>query len=259
MRAFVTLAGVSMDFPTQDGTISALKDISLSIAEGEFFCLVGPSGCGKTTLLNILAGFLRPTAGNVLLDGKEVVGPGAERGVIFQQPVALLPWLDVSENVEFGLKLRGVPKAERRRIIEHYIRMVRLWEFRGRPPYELSGGMQQRVALARVLANDPRMLLMDEPFGALDALTREKMQEELLRLVRQTGKTVFFITHSVEEAIFLGTTVAVMSEAPGRILATIPVAFGPDRYALDSRSLKSSAEFVRLREEVLKLIWDTAG
>ncbi len=245
---------VSMDFGSRDGVIRALDGVSLSIREGEFLCVVGPSGCGKTTLLRMIAGFVAPTSGEARLDGAAIGDPDHQRGVIFQQP-ALYPWLTVRQNVEFGPKMRHLAPPRQRDLAERYLRMVRLWSFRDRAPYELSGGMQQRVAIARVLANDPRILLMDEPFGALDALTREHLQEELLKIWRQTRKTVFFITHSVEEAVYLATTIVVMSPRPGRILATMDAAFSREVPPRPSRVVKSSPEFVALRERVLALIW----
>jgi ABC-type taurine transport system ATPase subunit len=257
-RPMVEMREVSMEFAARDGTIHAVDRVSLSIAEGAFVCVVGPSGCGKTTLLRVIAGFVAPTAGQAVLDGTPIAGPDHQRGVVFQQPT-LYPWLTVRRNVEFGPKMRGIAPARRRELAERYLRMVRLWEFRDRAPYELSGGMQQRVAIARVLANDPRILLMDEPFGALDALTREHLQEEVLKIWRETRKTVFFITHSVEEAVYLATTVAVMSPRPGRILATIDAPFSRQGGTSDSRAVKSSPEFVALRAQVLRLIWADAA
>lgn len=250
----VELKSVSMTFGAKDGVVEAVKDVSLTIGNGEFVCLVGPSGCGKSTLLNLIAGFLEPTSGEVLLDGKPIHGPGADRGVIFQQPVALLPWLDVAANVGFGLKLKGTPRGERNSIVDRYLELTGLTDFRSRAIYELSGGMQQRVALCRVLANDPRVMLMDEPFGALDAITREKMQEEMVRVHSETKKTVFLITHSAEEAVFLGSTVAVMSPRPGRIVKTLDATFEGVPDDADTRAIKSDPAFVRLREEVLKSV-----
>lgn len=251
---FLELKDVSVQFDTEEGPIDALEEINLSIQEGEFICVVGPSGCGKTTLLRIIAGFLFPTSGVVCVDAEPIMGPSWHRGMVFQQP-ALYPWLNVFENVEFGLKMRGVAKAQRRAQVKFYLKMVGLWDFRNRPPYELSGGMQQRVAIARVLANDPQMLLMDEPFGALDALTREHLQEELLRIWRETHKTVFFITHSVEEAVYLATSVVVMSPRPGRIIANFSSPFSREYTNQDSRAVKSLPEFIQLREQVLSFIW----
>ena len=247
-----------MEFRYQDGVIRAVDRLSLSFGEGDFVCVVGPSGCGKTTLLRIIAGFVAPTSGEARLDGAVITDPDHQRGVVFQHP-ALYPWLTVQQNVEFGPKMRGVKAARRREITERHLRLVRLWDFRGKAPYELSGGMQQRVAIARVLANDPRILLMDEPFGALDALTREHLQEELLKIWRATGKTVFFITHSVEEAVYLATRLIVMSPRPGRILATLAPGFSRETPPRPSRVVKSSPEFVALREEVLRLIWGEDG
>jgi taurine transport system ATP-binding protein len=257
-RPVLEMTDVSMDFVARDGAVRAVDRVSLRFREGDFVCVVGPSGCGKTTLLRIIAGFVAPTAGEARLDGAAITGPDHQRGVVFQHP-ALYPWLTVQDNVEFGPKMRGVPPAGRREIAERYLRMVRLFEFRGKAPYELSGGMQQRVAIARVLANDPRILLMDEPFGALDALTREHLQEELLKIWRATGKTVFFITHSVEEAVYLATTIVVISPRPGRVLATIQSPFSRETPPRSSRLVKSSPEFVALREQVLELIWGHDG
>ncbi len=248
---------VTLEYASRDGTVTALDDVTLAIAEGDFVCVVGPSGCGKTSLLRILAGFVAPTRGRVALDGRPITGPDHQRGVVFQQPT-LYPWLSVEDNITFGPRMRGVPAAERRALAERYLRLVGLWEFRRKAPWELSGGMQQRVAIARVLVNDPRILLMDEPFGALDALTREHMQEELGKLWRATGKTVFFITHSVEEACYLGTRVVVMSPRPGRVLCTVEAPFSRAASNGGSRAVKSSPEFVALREEVLGHIWAPA-
>jgi ABC-type taurine transport system ATPase subunit len=254
-RPILEIGDVSMEFIGSDGSVLALDRVSLTLSEGDFVCVVGPSGCGKTTLLRIIAGFVAPTAGSVRLDGAPIREPDHQRGVVFQQP-ALYPWLNVQENVEFGPKMRGIERARRQELAETYLDMVKLREFRNKPPYNLSGGMQQRVAIARVLANDPRILLMDEPFGALDALTREHLQEELLKIWKTTGKTVFFITHSVEEACYLATSVVVMSPRPGRILAAIEAPFSRRADNADSRTVKSSGEFVALREQVLKYIWE---
>ena len=251
-RPILEINDVALEYASSNGPITALERVTLGIEEGDFVCVVGPSGCGKTTLLRIIAGFIPPSAGSVRLDDAEIAGPDYQRGVVFQQP-ALFPWLTVQENVEFGPKMRRLPAPRR---AESYLRLVRLWDFRAKPPYELSGGMQQRVAIARVLVNDPRILLMDEPFGALDALTREHLQEELLKIWKATGKTVFFITHSVEEACYLGTRVLVMSPRPGRVLAAIEAPFSRQAGNGSSRAVKSSPEFVALREQVLTYIWE---
>lgn len=220
-------------------------------------CVVGPSGSGKTTLLRLIAGFLQPTNGTVEFEGRVVRGPGWERGVVFQS-ASLYPWLDVYHNVAFGLKMRGIPRAQRREIVERYLTMVKLWDFRDRHPHELSGGMRQRVAIARVLANEPHVLLMDEPLGALDALTREHLQEELLEIWRTTGKTVVFVTHSVEEAVFLATRIVVLSSRPGRVLTTIDPPFSREVSTETGRAIKSDPRFIALREQVLEYIW-TSG
>ena len=252
--AFVEFDDVSVRYGSGAAGVRALDHAALGFERGDFICIVGPSGCGKTTLLQTLGGFLAPTSGCVRVDGAVVTGPGADRGVVFQQP-ALLPWMDVAANAGFGLTLRGAPRAERQRRVEELLRLVGLWEFRARYPYELSGGMQQRLAIVRALCNDPSLLLMDEPFGALDALTREKMQEELHAIWRRTGMTVLFITHSVEEAVYLGTDVVVMSPRPGRIIERIACPFARQQGDRDIRAIKSSPPFIAMREQVLSLIW----
>jgi len=221
----IEVTGVGHRFDGGRGAaVDALSGIDLTIEPGEFVSVVGPSGCGKTTLLQLLAGFLRPTTGSVTVGGIAVDGPSPQRGVVFQQ-ANLYPWKSVRENVALGPQLRGASKAERHEIADRFLALVGLDEFGEAAPYELSGGMQQRAQIARVLANDPAVLLMDEPFGALDALTRERLQDELLRIWRGSGKTVLFITHSVEEAAYLGTRVLVMSPRPGRVVLDEPVPF----------------------------------
>ncbi len=255
---FVEFSQLTIHYPSKDGPVHALDAVDLAFAEGDFVCIVGPSGCGKTTLMQTLAGFLRPTGGRVTLAGVEIEGPGPERGVVFQQP-ALFPWMSVVENAGFGPMVRGL-SAERRDKVEHYLRLVGLWDFRNRYPYQLSGGMQQRLAIVRALVNDPKVLLMDEPFGALDALTREKMQEELHAVWRRTNMTVIFITHSVEEAVYLGTEVVVMSPRPGSILERLKVGFSRASAERDDiRAIKASPDFVATRERILGLIWASAG
>jgi len=218
------IRGVSKTFvsPESGGAFLALQDVSLEMKDQEFTCLLGPSGCGKTTLLNLIAGFLSPTKGELLVNGKPLVGADSDRGVVFQD-YALFPWLSVRKNVQFGPRVRGVSAAERDAIANKYLDMVGLNEFGSRFPHQLSGGMKQRVAIARALANRPSILLMDEPFGALDAMTRETMQDELLRLASLEPKLIVFVTHSVLEAVFLADRIIIMGAKPGRVLAEIPI------------------------------------
>jgi taurine transport system ATP-binding protein len=247
---------VSMTYATSEGAaVHALDDVSLAVAGGEIVTLLGPSGCGKTTLLNIIAGFLRPTSGEVRVGNAPVSGPGRERGMVFQQG-ALFEWLTVAGNVSFGPRMARRPRAETAARVAQLLGTVGLEGFGEKPVYQLSGGMQQRVALARCLANDPEVILMDEPLGALDALTREKMQSLILRLWKEFGKTIVFVTHSVEEALFLGGRVVVMAPRPGRILRDIRLPFAERGLGGDPRAIKSSPDFVAAREEVLSMIWE---
>jgi NitT/TauT family transport system ATP-binding protein len=213
----IVVDGVSKEFGTEKSQIQALKNINLSVGEGEFVSIVGPSGCGKSTLLYMLGGFIPPSSGCLLADGQPIIAPGIDRGIVFQE-YALFPWLTVFDNIAYGLEMAGLPTAEREKAVEHYVSLIGLKGFERRYPRELSGGMKQRVALARTFAYEPSILLLDEPFGALDSLTRETMQDELRRLWRTTGKTIVMVTHDVGEAVYLSNRVCVMSQRPGRIV-----------------------------------------
>ena len=250
------IENVSMRFDLPDGGhVQALQDISLDIGTGELLSVLGPSGCGKTTLLNILAGFLSPTGGRVLMNGHAVTGPHAERGMVFQKG-ALFEWMDVAENVAFGPRMKNMPEADRNTIVTGLLETVGLRDFTHKAVYELSGGMQQRVALARCLANDPDVILMDEPLGALDALTREKMQGLVLKLWKETGKTVILITHSVEEALLLGERLLVMAPRPGRLHKEYRLPFAARAVGADLRAVKKSDGFAETRDEILSMIWE---
>ncbi|MEY9855698.1 NitT/TauT family transport system ATP-binding protein [Catenulispora sp. GAS73] len=251
----IRIDGVSKTFAVRDGaTFTALDDVTLTVAPGEFLVVVGPSGCGKSTLLDLISGLTKPSSGRILLDGKAVTGPALDRGIVFQQ-YALLPWRTAQRNVEFALeaqprldRLNRKGRAERAR---EYLDLVGLSGFEDRYPHELSGGMRQRVAIARALVADPAVLLMDEPFAALDAQTRDGLQEELLRIWHKTGTTIVFITHGIDEAVYLGQRVAVMTSRPGRIKQVVDVRLG-DRQAEDD--VRSSPEFAAYRHRVWSLL-----
>lgn len=245
--------GMIYDVPGGEN-VEALKDVSFTLEEGRILTLLGPSGCGKTTLLNIMAGFLAATSGKVTLGGKPINGPGQDRGMVFQQG-ALFEWLSVAENISFGPDMNGKPKDQTKKVVDDLLNTVGLSGFGDKKIYELSGGMQQRVALARCLANDPAVILMDEPLGALDALTREKMQGLILKLWEETGKTIVLVTHSVEEALFLGDQLFVMAPRPGRIERIYNLPFAAQGLHVNPRELKTSSEFIEKREEILTLIW----
>ncbi len=253
----LTIDDVSVIYPAADGRppVSALSKINLSIEDAEFVVALGASGCGKSTLLNLIAGFLSPSSGTLTLDGNRVAGPGADRAVVFQKH-ALLPWLNVLDNVAFGLQLQGISKEKRYEMANKFVGLLGLEGFQKAPVYKLSGGMQQRVGIARALTCDPKILLMDEPLGALDALTREKAQELILNIWNDTHKSIFLITHSVEEALFMGTKLVVMSPRPGRITHVFDLPFSRQFLAgAPARQVKASPEFIQIREDVLKIIF----
>lgn len=240
---------VNMTFATRKGSLTALQDFDLEVKAGEVVCIVGASGCGKSTFLNIVAGFMRPTSGEVLLEGRPIIGVEPRCGMIFQS-YALFPWMTVIDNVGFGPRLKGASRKQRRDCARHWISLVGLDGFEHAYPGELSGGMQQRVALSRALANDPDVLLCDEPFAALDAMTRQILQQELLRVVGETGKTVLFITHSIDEALILSDRLVVMSARPGRVKAS----YENDLPRPRSMDVQLTDRFLELKREVWDLV-----
>ncbi|NUP73415.1 MAG: ABC transporter ATP-binding protein [Sinomonas sp.] len=254
MTPKISLRNVSQHFSVRGGTgtLTALDNVTLDVRSGEFLTLVGPSGSGKTTLLDLLAGLTKPTSGKVLVNGQPVTGPGLDRAVVFQQ-YALFPWRTASQNVSIGLEGTGLSKRERTEKASHYLALVGLGGFEDRYPHELSGGMKQRVAIARSLAYEPEILLMDEPFAALDAQTREQLQGELLKIWRATGKTIVFITHGIEEAVYLGQRVAVLSSRPGRLKAIVDINL--PEYD-DEADIRSHPAFVEYRHRVWGLLHD---
>ncbi|MDD1674088.1 MAG: ABC transporter ATP-binding protein [Methanomicrobiales archaeon] len=246
-RIMLEIRGVSKTFATEKGeAMQALAGIDLAVAEQEFVCILGPSGCGKTTLLRIIAGLECPTSGEIFVEGSAVTAPSPKMAMIFQE-YSLYPWRTVLDNIAFGLEVRGIEKGERYAIVERYLKLVGLEGFSASFPYELSGGMRQRIAVARALAIEPAVLLMDEPFGALDAQTRNLMQRELLEIHNKTKKTILFVTHSVDEAVFLADRIVVLTTRPGRIREIIPVQDGRPRE-------RTAPEFVQVRRHVLDLI-----
>lgn len=249
---------VSKIFSDKGQQVTALQNTSFTVSQNEFITILGPSGCGKSTILKIIAGLEEPSSGKVLLDGREIKGPGSDRGMVFQS-YTLFPWLTVQQNIEFGLDVAGKSKAERQDIACHYLEKIGLTGFENAYPSNLSGGMKQRVAIARALANDPQVLLMDEPFGALDAQTRTVMQELLLTVWEESHKTILFVTHDVDEAIFMGDTIYVMTARPGKIKARLEVPLLRSR----TYDMKLADSFVNLKKQALELIreesWKTAN
>ncbi|POH58510.1 ABC transporter ATP-binding protein [Arthrobacter glacialis] len=253
-NAMIRFENLRKEFTLSGTTFTALNGVNLDIADGEFVTVVGPSGCGKSTMLNAAAGLLDPSSGRVMVDDREVDGPSTRTGVIFQQ-YALFPWLTVRKNVEFGLELKKVPAKERRVIVDHYLELVGLTRFADALPKELSGGMKQRCAIARAYAVNPEILLMDEPFGALDALTRVHMQEQLLETWTKERRTVMFVTHDVDESVFLASRVIVMAARPGRIFKEIKIDLPYPR----TEEMRLSDEFTRLRAQVWEAVYHQPG
>ena len=240
----IEIRHVNYEYEANERAVTALRDVSFGVAESEFICVVGRSGCGKTTLLNIVAGFLAPSKGDVLIGGRAVTGRGLDRGVVFQDFAQLFPWRTAQRNVEFGLEMKGVGRAERAEAARRFLRLVALENFAGAYPHELSGGMQQRVAIARALAYNPSVLLMDEPFAALDALTRDEMQRLLVDVWRETRKTVIYVTHNVAEAVYLADRIVVMTPHPGTVKAEVPIPLARPRDTL-------SVEFLEYQKRVV--------
>jgi len=248
----IEIRNVTLAYDTPAGRVPGVENVSFSVEASEFLCIIGRSGCGKTTLLNILAGFLMPSAGEIRIGGKAVAGHGLDRGIVFQDFAQLFPWRTALGNVAFGLEMKGVPKAEREAIALKQLELVKLEKFAQSYPHHLSGGMQQRVAIARALAYNPAVLLMDEPFAALDALTREEMQRILADVWRETRKTVIYVTHNVAEAVFLADRVVVMTPHPGTVKADIPIGLTRPRDPL-------SIEFLECQKELLRHLTDHVG
>jgi NitT/TauT family transport system ATP-binding protein len=256
MTSKIEFVGVSKTFavktPSGVERFLALDDVSFSVGSGEFVVLVGPSGCGKSTLIDLLGGLSKPNSGQILLDGKAIEGPGLDRGIVFQQ-YALFPWRSALENVEFGLEAKGLSPKERREVARNHLELVGLSGFENRFPHELSGGMKQRVAIARSLAYDPEVLLMDEPFAALDAQTREGLQEELLGIWQKARTTILFITHGIDEAVYLGQRVIVMTSRPGRLKRIVDI---PSDFRERREDVRSLPEFGEIRHQIWTLLRD---
>ena len=242
----VTINSVSKMFENKGTLFKSLENVDLEVNEGEFLCILGPSGCGKSTILRLIAGLDEPSSGQILMDNEVIIGPDSKRGMVFQE-YSLFPWRSVIENVAFPLEMKGVPEEKRNKIAEDYLKIVGLENFRDSKPYELSGGMKQRVAIIRSLAGDPEVLLMDEPFGALDIQTRNQLQKDLLKIWEDKGKTIIFVTHSVDEAIFLGDRVVLMSKSPGKIAKI---------YEIDIKRIRDrlSPDFLQLKQKIMNLL-----
>ena len=252
-EALIEVQNVGLTYETNTKPITAIENISFQMEKGEFLCLLGPSGCGKSTLLKVIAGYLKPTVGSCLMKGKPILGPDWHRGVVFQSPT-LYPWMSVRKNVQFGPKMKGLPKEKIEEITEYFLRQVGLINDSDQSTFQLSGGMKQRVALARALANEPEIILMDEPFGALDALTRVNMQVLIRKIWQKNNSTIFMITHDIDEALLLGTRVIVMSKSPGRILREFNINFTSIAAENEYGYVEMGEEYRKIKKEVLELM-----
>ena len=249
----VSLKNMYFNYDSEKGNVDVLKNVNLDIEEGEFICVLGPSGCGKSTLLKMLAGFIKPCLGQALMDDETIEGPDYHKGVVFQNPV-LYPWLNVEDNIAFGLKMRKFPKNQIEELTKKHLELVGLSGFDKYKPYELSGGMKQRVSLAKTLVNKPRLILMDEPFGALDALTRTNMQKLIRHIWSKSKNTVLLITHDVDEALELATRIVVLSDRPGTIVREFNTSYTYDIIKNKNENIRYSEEYRNIREEILKII-----
>ncbi len=240
-------------YGTEEDSILAIEDVNLEIRKGDFLCVLGPSGCGKSTLLKVIAGYIKPTSGECLMQGEPIEGPDWHRGVVFQSST-LYPWMSVKDNVEFGPRMRGLPKEETEKIRKYFLEEVNLTGFGEKATFELSGGMKQRVELARVLANYPQVILMDEPFGALDALTRNNMQNLIRDIWKENNSTIFFITHDVDEALALGTRIVVMSSRPGTLIEEFSVDFTHTLFTDEARNIEHEDKYFKIKDKIMNLI-----
>lgn len=254
MESVVTLEKAQVIYSAKKEQLTATAPLSLEIKKGEFICLVGPSGCGKSTLLKLMAGYLQPTVGEVRMHEQIIEGPDWRRGVVFQTST-LFPWLSVQKNIEYGMKVRKVPAKERKKEARRFLEQIEMLDFADHYPHELSGGMKQRVAMARTMVNQPELLLMDEPFGALDALTRMKMQALMRKIWQESQQTVFLITHDIEEALSLATRVIVMSKSPGSLLESIEVDYSRKALATPQNEVVMDATFLALKDRILHQIY----
>jgi len=253
MKKIIEINNISVDYDLEDEQAPAITDVSLDIYENEFVCILGPSGCGKSTLLKTIAGFIKPFKGEVTIEGDVIEGPGRDRGVVFQEP-NLFPWYDVTQNVSIGPKFAGLPKEKIKEICDKYLTQVELEEYRYQKVFELSGGQKQRVAIARTLANDPEIILMDEPFGALDSFTRQKMQTMIRNLWKKNNATIFFVTHDIDEALLLATNIYVMRSGEKSIVKSYDINYTNRLLVNPKEKIVDEPDFMHLKEEILDLL-----